>query len=221
MNNAVVIRGQIRIPEWVKDLDSFHRWTASPDYPDSGWFSYFRGEIWVDTSMEEMNHNQLKGEFAIVVGSLVRADRLLGRYFHDRMRLSNAQVDLSTEPDGMFVSRATLKEGRVQLIEGSGDSPVRVEGTPDMVLEVVSEGSVKKDTDVLRELYARAGIPEYWLVDPSEEPASFEILKLGPRGYVPVRGQRGWLKPGVFGKSFQLTQEDAEDGHPGYRLALR
>src|SRR5262249_16031049 len=51
MNNAVVIRGQIRIPEWVKDLDSFHRWTESPDYPESGWFSYFRGEIWVDTSM--------------------------------------------------------------------------------------------------------------------------------------------------------------------------
>src|SRR5690349_8595379 len=83
MNNAVVIRGQIRIPEWVKDLDSFHRWTESPDYPDSGWFSYFRGEIWVDTSMEEMNHNQLKGVFAIVVGGLVLTERL-GRYFHDR-----------------------------------------------------------------------------------------------------------------------------------------
>jgi Uma2 family endonuclease len=220
MPDAVVIRGQVRIPEWVQDLDSFHRWTESPDYPDSGWFSYFRGEIWVDTSTEEMNHNQLKGELAIVVGGLVLTERL-GRYFHDRMRLSNVQVDLSSEPDGMFVSRATLKEGRVQLIEGSVDSPVRVDGTPDMVLEVVSEGSVKKDTDVLRELYAKAGIPEYWLVDPSEQPASFEILKLGPRGYVPVRGQRGWLKSGVFGKSFQLTQEAAEDGHPGYRLALR
>lgn len=220
MNNAVVIRGTVRIPEWVKDLASFHRWTESPDYPESGWFSYFRGEIWVDTSMEEMNHNQLKGEFAIVVGGLVRAGRL-GRYFHDRMRLSNVEVDLSSEPDGMFVSRATLKEGRVHLIEGSVDSPVRVEGTPDMVLEVISEGSIKKDTDVLRELYWKAGIPEYWLVDPSEEPASFEILKLGSSGYAPVRRQRGWVKSGVFGKSFQLTQETDEDGHPGYRLAVR
>src|SRR5436305_15336600 len=96
MNNAVVICGQIRMPEWVKDLDSFHRWTESPDYPDSGWFSYFRGEIWVDTSMEELNHNQLKGVFAIVVGGLVLTERL-GRYLHDRMRLSNPDVDLSSE----------------------------------------------------------------------------------------------------------------------------
>jgi Uma2 family endonuclease len=218
MNNPVVIAGQIRIPGWVKDLDSFHRWTESPDYPDSGWFSYLRGEIWVDTSLEEMNHNQLKGVFAIVVGGLVREDRL-GRYFHDRMRLSNVEVDLSSEADGMFVSRASLKAGRVRLIEGSGDSPVRVEGTPDMVLEVVSEGSVKKDTDVLRDLYAKAGIPEYWLVDPTEQPASFEILKLGSRGYASMRGQRGWVKSAVFGKSFQLTQEADEDGHPGSRLA--
>ena len=190
MNNPVVIAGKIRIPGWVKDLDSFHRWAESSDYPDSGWFSYLRGEIWVDADPEEMNHNQLKGVFTIVVGGLVLTERL-GRYFHDRMRLSNVGVDLSSEPDGMFVSRASLKEGRIVLIEGSGDSPVRVEGTPDMVLEVVSEGSVKKDTDVLRELYARAGIPEYWLVDPTEQPARFEILKLGSRGYGSVREQRG------------------------------
>jgi hypothetical protein len=29
------------------------------------------------------------------------------------------------------------------------------------------------------------------------------------------------LKSAVFGKSFQLTQEADEDGHPGYRLAVR
>src|SRR5436305_7323607 len=83
MNNAIVIRGQLRIPEWVKDLDSFHRWTESPGYPDSGWFSYFRGEIWVDNSLETMNHNQAKGAFAITVGGLVLSERL-GRYLHDR-----------------------------------------------------------------------------------------------------------------------------------------
>ncbi len=90
-----------------------------------------------------------------------------------------------------------------------------------MVLEVISESSIKKDTDVLRELYWKAGIPEYWLVDPSEEPGSFEILKYGPKGYATVRPQRGWVKSAVFGKSFQLTQEADEDGHPEYRLALR
>src|SRR3954454_22952235 len=101
MNNAVVIRGEIRIPKSVEDLASFCRWAESPDYPTSGWISYLRGEIWVDNSMEEMNHNQIKGIFAIVVGGLVLTERL-GRYFHDRMLLSNAEADLASEPDGMF-----------------------------------------------------------------------------------------------------------------------
>jgi len=155
-----------------------------------------------------------------VVGGLVRASHL-GRYFHDRMLLSKAEADLASEPDGLFVSREALKEKRVRLVDGCGDSPVRLEGTPDMVLEVISEGSVRKDTDVLRELYWKAGILEYWLVDPGEDPATFEILRHEARGYVSVRRQRGWVKSTVFGKSFRLTQEADEDGHPGYRLAVR
>jgi Uma2 family endonuclease len=220
VNNAVIIRGEIRIPGWVEDLETFCRWAEAPEYPERGWSSYLRGEIWVDDSMEEMNHNQAKGEFAIVVGGLVRAGRI-GRYFHDRMLLSNAEADLASEPDGMFVSRASLRAGRVRLIEGQGDSPVRLEGTPDMVLEVISPGSIKKDTDVLRELYWRAGIPEYWLVDPSDIPATFEILKYSPKGYVSARKQRGWVKSAVFGKSFQLSQGADDLGHPEYTLQVR
>src|SRR5256885_8764701 len=47
---------------------------------------------------------------------------------------------------------------------------LELEGTPDMVLEVVSESSVQKDTKRLRQLYWQAGIREYWLVDARREP---------------------------------------------------
>src|SRR5262245_25884113 len=140
MSTIVLNDKVIRIPTWGGDLESFCRWACSEEYPAQGRFSYLNGELWMDLSMEEMNHNQLKGVFAIIVGHLVLT-QLRGRYFHDRMRLTNGAANLATEPDGMFVSEESLQAGRVTLVVGEGESPVRVEGTPDMALEVVSPGS--------------------------------------------------------------------------------
>ena len=44
-----------------------------------------------------------------------------------------------------------------------------------MVLEVVSNSSVRQDTQELVEDYFWAGIPEYWLVDARGETPVFEI----------------------------------------------
>jgi Uma2 family endonuclease len=50
----------------------------------------------------------------------------------------------------------------------------------DLVMEVVSGGRTdrKRDLEVKREEYAKAGIAEYWIVDPKEE----RITVLRPRG---------------------------------------
>jgi Uma2 family endonuclease len=45
-------------------------------------------------------------------------------------------------------------------------TPGRVVGAPDLVVEIVSPGSVGYDRREKQDLYARAGIPEYWIVDP-------------------------------------------------------
>lgn len=216
--SAIVIEETVRIPAWVVDLDSFRRWARSDEFPERGWFSHLQGELWVDLSMERLAHNQVKNVIAIVLGGLVMASRL-GRFFPDRMMLTNADVGLITEPDGMFASREALRTGRVRLTEG--DESIEVEGTPDMVLEVVSPKSVHKDTEVLRELYWEAGILEYWLVDPRGERLRFEILRHGSKAYVATRKQGGWLKSAVFSKSFRLTRQTDEHGHSEYTLASR
>ncbi|MGH7483491.1 MAG: Uma2 family endonuclease [Longimicrobiales bacterium] len=41
-----------------------------------------------------------------------------------------------------------------------------VEALPDLVVEVLSPGSASVDQVRKRELYAGAGVPEYWVVDP-------------------------------------------------------
>jgi Uma2 family endonuclease len=217
---AVLAKSTVDIPAWIVNLESFLRWAAMDEFPESGRLCYLTGRVWVDMSMEEMNHNQLKGVFAVVLGNLVFAGRL-GRYFHDRMRLANLGANLSTEPDGMFLSRKGLLRRKARLVVGEGSSPVLVEGTPDMVLEVVSPGSVQKDTIDLRQLYWDAGIPEYWLVNPLGENVALNILRHTARGYVATRNHAGWLRSAVFGKSFRLTQQAGEDGFLEYRLAVR
>src|SRR5262249_33469013 len=146
----------------------------------------------------------------------------LGRYLPDGMLLRNSEADLSTEPDGMFVSYDALRTGRVKRVEGDSPGWFQLEGTPEMVLEVVSVSSVDKDTNVLRDLYWRAGIPEYWLVDARGAEPRFDILKHGTRGYTTTRRQAGgWLKSNVFSRSFRLTQQTDPLGDPQYILEVR
>jgi Uma2 family endonuclease len=104
----------------------------------------------------------------------------------------------------------------VTILEESG-----VIAVLDMVLEVVSDSSVQKDYDLLRRAYWEADIREYWLVDARKEPARFDILRHGSRGYVAVRKQDGWVKSTVFGKSFRLTQRRNDLGQPEFSLAVR
>ena len=218
--STIVIQESVRIPERVVDLDSFRQWAQSDEFPERGRFSYLNGEVWVDMSPEELlRHNLVKGEYAIVLGGMMKTVRI-GKFFHDRTLVSNVEAVLSTEPDGTFVSFKSLKTGRVRLVEG-GEGFLELQGSPDMTLEVVSASSVRKDTVVLRRLYWLAGIPEYWLVDARGNQLSFQILRHSRTGYVPARKRPGWQKSMVFGKSFKLTSQPDELEYPEYTLLVR
>src|SRR5438034_8705720 len=109
-------------------------------------------------------HGLLKTVIAAVLTRIAMQSDL-GNYWCNGVLLSNEGAELSGNPDGTFVSHETIQTGRVTLTEGADDGFVELVGTPDMVLEVVSESSVAKDNDTLRQAYWEAGIPEYWLVD--------------------------------------------------------
>jgi Uma2 family endonuclease len=217
---TVVIADQVRIPSWVNDLASFRRWGRSDDYPERGWVSFLNGEIWVDTHMEQLfSHNRVKTCFTVALGGLVDSQQL-GYYFSDRASLSNEAANLATEPDGTFCSFEAIHDKRVILVEGVQEGYVEIEGSPDMVLEVVSTRSVRKDTKVLRGLYWRAGIPEYWLVDARSDEPQFDILRWTERGYSATRRKQGWIKSKVLGRSFRLETKLDRLGNPQFFLRM-
>jgi Uma2 family endonuclease len=50
----------------------------------------------------------------------------------------------------------------------------RIEGAPDLVVEVLSPGTARRDLGEKLRLYAEAGVAEYWIVDPGFQ--TFEFL---------------------------------------------
>ena len=62
----------------------------------------------------------------------------------------------------MFATWGTLEGDRLRLLPRSDGNPDGIElvGAPDLVVEVVSPSSARKDMVALRAAYARAGITE-------------------------------------------------------------
>jgi Uma2 family endonuclease len=211
---------QVSVPEWVKDLASFRRWADSEDFPEAGRICYFNGEVWVDMSKEQIfTHVLVKTRIAAVLSALV-AETRGGLFLGDGVMLSNVDADIVVIPDAVFASHAA-RQDRVRLLEGRRGGYVEMEGSPDMVLEVVSDSSVRKDMQQLRQDYWTADIREYWLVDARKEPLLFDILRHTPKGYRATPKKDGWIKSAVFGKAFRLTQRTSDYGDPEYTLETR
>jgi Uma2 family endonuclease len=75
------------------------------------------------------------------------------------------------EPDLLFVAREHLD--RLQ--------PTYLDGPADLVVEIVSPDSISRDRGDKFAEYEQAGIPEYWLIDPLRQEASF--YQLGDDGH--------------------------------------
>jgi hypothetical protein len=213
--------GQVRVPEWVVDIDSFRRWTDCDEFPREGRIWWLCGVVWADMSKEQiLTHIAVKTEITVVLGGIAKLDKL-GIVLGDGLLLSNFAADISGNPDMTFLSNDTLSSDRIRLIEGKEGGYTELQGSPDMVLEVLSKSSVKKDDVDLRQAYWEAGIREYWLVDARKPPLRFEILNHTQRGYTARRKKDGWSKSAVFGKSFRLNQTTNVLGHPEYSLEVR
>ena len=55
-------------------------------------------------------------------------------------------------------------------------TPTKIKGVPDLVVEILSESTIKNDRVLKKELFERVGIPEYWIVDPEEHAVDQFVL---------------------------------------------
>ena len=56
-------------------------------------------------------------------------------------------------------------------------TPANIQGSPDLIVEVLSPSSVRRDWSYKRDLYASYGVREYWIVDPVHRIVSVMLLQ--------------------------------------------
>src|SRR5262249_16692849 len=151
-----------------------------------------------------VSHGSVKSEICNVVGNLIRKKKR-GKFYVDRTRFVNIVADVSNEPDALFASWESFRNGTVKFVPTEdGDDYIELEGTVDWILEIVSPSSVVKDTKLLRKNYHKAGVSEYWLVDARGDEVDFQILVRGEDDYEPARSVGNWQVSRVFAKRFRL-----------------
>lgn len=67
----------------------------------------------------------------------------------------------------------------------------RIEGPPDLVVEVLSPATKDRDLTAKRRLYARHGVREYWIVDGDRR--TIEVNEWTPNGFRTI-GLYAWSK---------------------------
>jgi hypothetical protein len=197
---SVIFEDRVEVPLGLTGLADFRRWSASPVFPETGRIDFLAGTIEVDMSPEDIFcHGVLKAEVAAVLQRRIKVHGL-GLLLIDSTRVVCAGADLSVEPDVVFVSQASIRDGRVRLVPKATGEPgrfVEIEGPPDIVVEIVSDTSVEKDTVRLPQAYHRAGVREFWTLDARVRPATFAIQRWTRDGFVPVTPVAGmqWSEP--------------------------
>jgi Uma2 family endonuclease len=94
--------------------------------------------------------------------------------------LSNEDI---VQPDILFV-----RKERSGII-----GEFNIQGSPDLVVEILSQGTRERDLGAKRKIYWKFGVQEYWIVDPEAE--TIEVL---------VWSEIGYVTAGVYNKSGRL-----------------
>jgi len=146
------------------------RWTYE-DYlklEDDKRYEILRGEL-IEMPAPSTTHQRIVKRLLKLMDNYVE-EKKLGEVF-----VSPVDVILSEEnvvqPDLVFVS-----EENSEIIKDRG-----IFGTPDLIVEIISPSTLKKDTEDKKRLYAEFGVEELWLVFPGER--AVEVFSLDKGSY--------------------------------------
>ena len=126
------------------------------------------GELSV-TPAPSPQHQMISGNLFMVIRHHVKTNGL-GEVFYAPLDVILSKSAI-VQPDIVYLDNA-----RLGAISGRG-----IEGAPMLVVEILSPSTTLIDRNAKRLIYARHGVPFYWLVDP--EGRAIEALVLGPEGY--------------------------------------
>lgn len=161
--------GEIPLPpqrEWPPQ----DKWTYD-DYrrlPDDGWrYEVIEGELYMSPAPEPI-HQEYGGE-------MFAALRDFGKK-HNAGKAYMAPIDVilpdlasPVQPDVLFIVK-----NRLHIVKRG-----RIEGAPDIIVEILSPSNWIIDRREKFDIYAKAGVREYWIVNPMVRTIELFVLREG------------------------------------------
>jgi Uma2 family endonuclease len=124
-------------------------------FPDDGKrHELIDGEHYV-TPSPNTKHQAVSGNLHGLIWTWLQAHPV-GRLFAAPYDVVFSHFDV-VEPDLLYLSHARA----AQVL-----TPLHARGVPELVIEIASKGTRKRDETIKRRLYQRAGVSEYWVADP-------------------------------------------------------
>ncbi|MCS7308779.1 MAG: Uma2 family endonuclease [Armatimonadetes bacterium] len=138
---------------------------------------------WVDGEVELMSpvslQHQEVSRFLIAILQFYVSYHDLGALHYEPFQMKTGRDLPGRSPDILFVS----KQNQHRL------KPTYLDGPADLVVEIVSPDSEKRDREEKFAEYERGGVREYWLIDPQKREAEFYAL--GEEGKYLLRAKGG------------------------------
>lgn len=139
-------------------------------FPDDGKrHELIDGEHYV-TPSPNTKHQSIAWNLTVMIGAYLD-QHPVGRAFAAPLDVVFSEFDV-VEPDLLFVSAAR---------QSALLTPKHVRGAPDLVVEIGSPGTRRRDETIKRHLYERFAVTEYWVIDPELD--TIKVYRRDEAGY--------------------------------------
>lgn len=140
--------------------------------PENHIIEWVNGEV-IKHMPPKYEHQSIVHFLAKLVGDFVDLFAL-GRIVEAPFEVKLWPDGPSREPDILFVSQE-----RLHLLVSE-----RMNGAPDLVVEVVSFDSVRRDREKKKQEYEQAGVKEYWIIDSRPQRHRADFFHLNSAGHL-------------------------------------
>ncbi len=141
------------------------RWTFADlmQFDETERYEIYDGRLIPMAPAPNLYHQRIAGRLHLLLSAFVQTGEL-GEVLFAPVDVVMSEEN-TAQPDLLFIAK-----------ENAGIAQNLVSGAPDLVVEILSPSSIRRDRYEKQEQYARFGVKEYWIVDPANR--SLEILTL-------------------------------------------
>ena len=149
-------------PQAIQSLPKAFRYSDYLKLPDDdNFYEILKGELVVRTSPNRV-HQRCSIQLSVIL-SLHTTQYELGEVYAAPFDVildpENSDPEILVKPDLLFVSK-----NRLQIITAEN-----VQGSPDLIVEILSPSTANTDRDRKFKIYQEAKVSHYWIIDPTAQ----------------------------------------------------